>query len=100
MSEIVWVDPGLLVSHPNRDMAGSTLSAEDGKYKLIKESVQTDGITDPLKVQAGTNVIIGGHTRCRIAQELQLTSVPVRYYDVDDETAKYMMVMDNHTHWR
>jgi len=70
---------------------------EDGKYKLIKESIQTDGITDPMKVQSGTNVIIGGHTRCRIALELQLMSVPDRYYDVVDETAKYIMVMDNHT---
>jgi hypothetical protein len=95
MDNIVMVDPHSLVAHPDRDLAGSTLSDNEGKYMLIKESIETDGISDPLKVQQGTNIIIGGHTRHRIALELGLAEVPVRFYDVDDETARFLMVTDN-----
>lgn len=95
MDDIIMVDPHSLVAHPDRDLAGSTLSDSEGKYMLIKESIETDGISDPLKVQRETNVIIGGHTRHRIALELGLTEVPARIYDVDDETARFLMVTDN-----
>ncbi len=96
MDDIAFIDPQTLIPHPDRDLAGSTLRKEEGKFRLIKESVETDGINDPLKIQAGTNVIIGGHTRHRIALELGLPEVPVHYYDVNDETARYLMVLDNH----
>ncbi|MCL6441863.1 MAG: ParB N-terminal domain-containing protein [Alicyclobacillus sp.] len=93
---VVMVDPQVLTPHPDRTKAGTVLTEADGKYQFIRATIVEHGIEDPLKVQTGTNIIIGGHTRHRIALELGLPEVPVTYYDVDDETARYMMVVDNH----
>lgn len=93
---VVMVPPDVLVPHPDRQKAGTTLSTDDGKYQFIRETIEQHGIEDAIKVQRGTNIILGGHTRHRIAMELGMVEVPVTYYDVDDETARYMMVVDNH----
>ena len=90
------IDPRSLIPHPDRGKAGTTLAEDDGKYQFIRESIEDHGIEDAIKVQSGTNVIIGGHTRHRIALQLALAEVPVTYYDVDDDTARYMMAVDNH----
>lgn len=96
MEDVVWIDPNILVPHPERELAGSVFQETDGKYQWIRDSIQTDGMTEPIKAQSGTNVIISGHTRCRIALGLNMLKVPVRYYDVDDGEARYMMVTENH----
>ena len=96
MEDVVWVDPHTLVPHPERELAGSVFQETDGKFQWIQESIQTDGITEALKVQSGTNVIISGHTRRRIALGLNIPKVPVQYYGVDDDEARYMMVTENH----
>ena len=96
MDDIVYVDPTTLKPHPDRTKAGTILSEDDGKYKLLAVSIREDGIQDPLKVQKGTNNIIGGHHRWKIAIAMGMKEVPVRYYDVNDDEARLMMVMDNH----
>ena len=96
MDDIVYVDPTTLKPHPDRTKAGTILSEDDGKYKLLAVSIREDGIQDPLKVQKGTNNIIGGHHRWKIAIAMGMKEVPARYYDVDDDEARLMMVMDNH----
>ena len=95
-TNIAMVDPRDLVPHPDRGKAGTIPSEDDGTYQFIRDSIGENGVEDALKVQTGTNVIIGGHTRQRIAIELGLSEVPVVYYDVDNDRARYMMVTDNH----
>ena len=96
MDDIVYVDPTTLRPHPDRTKAGTMLSEEDGKYKLLALSIREEGIQDPLKIQKGTDNIIGGHHRWKIAVAMGMKEVPARYYDVDDDEARLMMVMDNH----
>lgn len=93
---VQYVDPNILTPHSDRHKAGTILSNDDGRYLYILQSIENDGIEEAIKVQSGKDVIIGGHTRQRIALELGLKEVPVVYYDVDDESARYMMVTDNH----
>lgn len=93
---IVNVSPSELIPHPERPRIGSTLSTDDEKYQLIKESIRTEGILNPLKVQSKTQYLLAGHTRQRIALELGLETVPVIYYDIDDDEALFELVIDNH----
>ncbi|SHK67577.1 ParB/RepB/Spo0J family partition protein [Alicyclobacillus tolerans] len=95
-SNIAWVNPHQLTPHPERARVGTILKKTDGKYQLLRDSIAANGIEVPLKVQAGTNIILAGHTRQRIAIELDMQMVPVQYMDVDDETAEFTMVIDNH----
>ena len=95
-SQIEMVDPRLLKPHPDREKAGTTLHIDDGTYQFIKKDIQELGIQVPIKVQKGTNIIIGGHTRHRIAIELGLTEVPVIFLDVDEVGCRYEMVTDNY----
>ena len=60
------------------------------------DNVVKGGIKDALHVQTGTNIILAGHLRQRIALELNLKEVPVVYYDVDDNKARYIMAVDNY----
>ncbi len=94
--KVVLVDPRILKPHPEYHKAHTELPSTDPLYQFIKESVEEFGIKDALHVQRGTDVIIAGHLRRRIALELNLSEVPVVYYDVDDNKARYMMVIDNY----
>ena len=94
--EVVLVDPRILKPHPEYHKAHTELPSTDPRYEFIKMSVQAMGIETALHVQTGTNIILAGHLRQRIALELDLKEVPVVYYDVDDNKARYMMVIDNY----
>ena len=93
--EVVLIDPRILKPHPEYHKAHTELPSTDPRYEFIKMSVQAMGIETALHVQTGTNIILAGHLRQRIALELDLKEVPVVYYDVDDNEARYMMVVDN-----
>lgn len=96
LADVAWINPHQLTPHPERARVGTILKKTDGKYQLLRDSIAANGIEVPLKVQAGTNIILAGHTRQRIAIELDMQMVPVQYMDVDDETAEFTMVIDNH----
>ena len=95
MMSIVLIDPKRLVINPLREKARTVPDRNDGRYITIKESIVVNGIKQPLLVQQGTNMILGGHTRREIAMELSMNEVPVQYVDVDDEEARYMLIEDN-----
>ena len=93
--KVVLVDPRILKPHPEYHKAHTELPSTDPLYQFIKMSIQALGIETALHVQKNTNIILAGHLRQRIALELDLKEVPVVYDDVDDNEARYMMVVDN-----
>ncbi|MCF8568531.1 ParB N-terminal domain-containing protein [Alicyclobacillus tolerans] len=82
------------MDHPKRDQYHSS-GKDSGRYKMILDTVQTDGIKAPIRVQKNTNYIIGGHLRRDAAIELGHSTVPVVYLDVEDDEAEYLLIMDN-----
>lgn len=54
----------------------------------LTESIKRFGMVDPLLVNSAPerhNVVIGGHFRLKVAQDLGLTEVPVVYINIPDE---------------
>jgi hypothetical protein len=94
LTDVQYVDPSILQPHPDRGVFKTIPDENDGAYLRIYQSVEERGIDHPVKVQQETGVIIAGHTRTEIAIALGI-QVPVMYLDVDDETARDMMVRDN-----
>jgi len=86
------VPVGMLKPHPKNSEYFSDPTPE--KYEEIKRSIEAGGMRDPLRVTPDYTVITG-HVRLKIAQELGLTHVPVEIWDVDPETAEYLMIADN-----
>lgn len=90
------VDPNLLRPHPRYAQFNDVLKPEDPALLRIRADMEVHGIEVPLKVEEGTNVILCGHKRQRIAVELGWPTVPVRYVQpgTKDEAIDFML-MDN-----
>lgn len=61
------------------------------QHDNLKKSIEEFGFVDPLivnKHKGRENVVIGGHQRLKIAQELEMTEVPVVYVDLEPEREK------------
>lgn len=57
--------------------------------RQLTESIRQFGLVDPLLVNGAKerkNIVIGGHFRLKVAQDLGYTDVPVVYVDIPDET--------------
>jgi DNA modification methylase len=67
----------------------------DAAAERLAYTIQEHGWTTPLLAQAGTNRIIGGHTRLKAALKIGLTEVPVVFLDVDDTQADSIAIADN-----
>jgi len=92
---VTEVELDLLKPHPRNDQYKTPLDAESEEYQLMKTSIAANGLIHPLIVQAGTNIILSGHTRWRIAKELGMTKLPVRHLEQSDEDAENLLVSDN-----
>lgn len=73
-------------------------------YNKLKDNIKQYGILQPLIVNKNKdrkNIIIGGHQRYRIANELGLKKVPVKYLNVDLHTEKKLNLSFNKNtgHW-
>ena len=67
-------------------------------YNKLKDNIKQYGILQPLIVNKNKerkNIIIGGHQRYRIANELGLKKVPVKYLNVDLHTEKKLNLSFN-----
>ncbi len=93
LNNIQYVDPNTLRENEKQDLYCGPVTQE--KFDFLKGRIAANGIDQPLKVQAKTNVILGGHTRWKVALALQMPAVPVIYLDVDDETAESILAEDN-----
>lgn len=94
-------------TEPNNLLAVSSLQPgkyqpraemEDGALNELAQSIQKQGILQPLLVRelsSGRYEIIAGERRWRASQLAGLTEVPVIIKQVDDETAMAMALVEN-----
>ncbi len=63
----------------------------------LKEDIAKDGIRDAIKVYKNGNkyYILGGYNRWRIAQELNISTVPVEVYHISPEERRDLVIKDN-----
>jgi hypothetical protein len=79
----------LLEPHPD--------NPHKGDADVIAESIGANGFYGAVIAQASTKRIIAGHHRVEAARKEGLAEVPVLLLDVDDTTAKRIMLADNRT---
>ena len=68
------------------------------QHKDLKDSIKKFGMVDPIivnKHEGRENIVIGGHQRLRICEELEMTEVPVFYVDLSLEKEKELNIRLN-----
>lgn len=78
-----------LVPHP--------ANPREGDIGAIAESIQANGWFGTIVAQRSTGYVIAGNHRLEAARALGFETVPVYWADVDDTTARRMMLADNRT---
>ena len=73
---------------------------DNEEMEALTESIRASGILAPLIVRPVENTenkyeIISGHRRFHAAQNVGITEIPVRIYDMDRDTAAIMLVDSN-----
>ncbi len=68
-----------------------------GDVEIIAESMSVNGMYRPIYVQKATGHILAGNHTYAAALSLNATVIPVVYLDVDDATAKRIVLADNRT---
>lgn len=66
-----------------------------GDLSVLKESFTTNGVYGALVVQRSTRYVLAGNHRLQAAAALGLESLPVIWADVDDDTARRILLVDN-----
>jgi ParB-like chromosome segregation protein Spo0J len=66
-----------------------------GDAGRIRESILEHGVYKPLLVQAKTGYIMAGNNVWAVARELGIEEIGVVFMDVDDETARKIVLIDN-----
>lgn len=67
----------------------------NGDLDKIIESIEINGMYRPLYVQKSTGYIMAGNHTWEACKHLGAQTVPALYLDVDDATAKRIMLADN-----
>jgi DNA modification methylase len=67
----------------------------DGAVKDVADSIRRFGFGAPLVARLADKQIIAGHTRLLAAKQLKLTTVPVRFLDLDPVDAQLLALADN-----
>lgn len=68
----------------------------DEEYAQLKQSIQTEGIREPIILwrRASDDVLIDGHNRARVCEELDIVP-PVAYHDFDSVESAKQWVLRN-----
>ena len=69
----------------------------DQAVQPVAASIEEFGFGAPIVVQAGTNMIIAGHTRLKAAIRLGWKKVPCRILEITDRNAERLAIADNKT---
>lgn len=70
----------------------------DGKpVEKVAASIKRFGFASPIIARKADGQVIAGHTRLKAAISLGLTTVPVRYLDIDPADAHLLALADNRT---
>lgn len=70
----------------------------ENKFEELVESISQNGVLDPIIVRKSTDnkyEIIAGHNRVRACKALNIQTVPAIIKNVDDDTAKLIMIDTN-----
>lgn len=70
----------------------------ENKFEELVESISQNGVLDPIIVRKSTDnkyEIIAGHNRVRACKALNMQTVPATIKNVDDDTAKLIMIDTN-----
>lgn len=66
-----------------------------GAAELLEESVEANGFYGAVIVQKSTGYILAGNHRYRLALQRGAESLPAIWVDVDDATARRILLVDN-----
>lgn len=72
-------------------------NARRGNVEAIANSLHVNGQFSPVVVQLSTNYILAGNHTVKAAAQLGWSSIDAVYVDVDDRTAKKIMLAANRT---
>lgn len=61
----------------------------------VAKSIERFGFASPIIARKADGRVIAGHTRLRAALQLGLDEVPVRFMDLDDQSASALALADN-----
>ena len=61
----------------------------------VMRSIKRFGFSSPIIARKANGEIIAGHTRYEAAKRLRLTTVPVRFMDLDESEAHVLALADN-----
>lgn len=70
----------------------------ESKFEELKESILQNGVLDPIivrNIKDNNYEIIAGHNRVRACKTLNMQTVPATIKNVDDDTAKLIMIDTN-----
>jgi DNA modification methylase len=81
---VEWVS----TSSISKNVEKEKLYLIDKAYESLKISIEIFGIKEPLIVDKGTNVVIAGNRRLKVALELGLTNIPVIFRESTEKDKK------------
>jgi hypothetical protein len=84
---IEYISPSDLQSHPE--------NPRKGDIGVIIESIEANGWYGTIVAQRSTKYALAGNHRLMAAKALKLETVPVYWVDVNDSTARRIMLADN-----
>jgi ParB-like chromosome segregation protein Spo0J len=94
LSDIHYVSPSELRANP----VNSRLFKEEssGYFDRLRRDIQEKGILNPL-LATSNGKLLAGHNRLRIAEEIDLPSVPVQYIEesLSEDREKEIIIKDN-----
>jgi hypothetical protein len=88
-TDIATVPIDDLIRHPD--------NPRQGDVGAISASIEVNGWYGTVVAQSSTGRVLAGNHRIEAARHLGMTEVPVYWVDVDDATARRIMLADNRT---
>lgn len=85
--QVVQVPVASLKQHPD--------NPHSADMDALTESIEVNGFYSPIYVQSATRYIIAGNHRWLYFLEHEMPTIPAIFLDVDDTTAKRIMLADN-----
>jgi ParB-like chromosome segregation protein Spo0J len=95
--KIILVDPKALHKNPHQDRWFTDEYGDKRKKEQLVSSIKKYGVKTPLKITKN-NIIIGGHSRCAIARQLEMSKVPcqIARYDLEEIELRMHHIEDNY----
>lgn len=90
------INISLLHPHPKNDYY---FDDEEASYIVLKQGIQKRGITEPLLITDDGNgeyVVLSGHRRLRVCEELNITFVPcIKYVGLSEKEQELLLIESN-----